>query len=256
MSTQKKKKVVKKSASATDFINKILIASILIAAVGLVIYKFFFEPDFFAVDKNRYPIFGIDISKHNGRLNWEELNNKDIDFVFMKVTEGRTLIDPCFKANYSGAKKMNMKVGAYHFFKFNRDGGDQARNFLSQIKTLKLDFPPILDVEEYTNMRSRKSRNDVVKEIRKFVNVVESRTNRKVLFYMNENDYKRYIKDEFDSNPLWICSLDEEPKIDRDWKFWQYTHRGKLNGVRGLFDLNTFYGSKREWQKYISTSAF
>jgi lysozyme len=250
-----KKKVNKASSGLTDLFNKLLIASIVIGAVGLITYEIFFAPDTFTLDKHKYPIFGIDISKHNGKIDWDELQKQNIDFVFMKATEGRTLVDPWFKVNIAGAKKEKIKVGAYHFFKFNRDGAEQARNFLAQIRLIKLDFPPILDVEEYTNMRSRKNLRDVITQIRKFIAVVESSTGRKVLIYMNENDYERYIKDNFNRNPLWICSLDEEPKIDRAWKFWQYSHRGKLKGIRGLFDFNTFNGDRQDWNNFINANA-
>ncbi|MHC1705267.1 MAG: glycoside hydrolase family 25 protein [Tenuifilaceae bacterium] len=252
MSTQNKNKVIK-SSSFTDLINKLLIASIVVGAVGMIGYKFIFGPDPFELDRNKYPILGIDVSRHNGKINWEEIKNLNIEFVFIKATEGKTMIDPWFKKNFTAVKKANIKVGAYHFFKFNRDGAEQARNFLSQTKKLRLDFPPILDIEEYTNTRIKKSQKEVVREIRKFISTVEASTGRKVLLYMNEHDYNKYIKDNFNNNPLWICSLDEEPNIDRDWKFWQYTHRGKLDGLKGLFDLNTFNGDRGDWNKYIKS---
>lgn len=253
MPISKKKKVKKSSSAATEIINKILIASIIVCAAIFVGYKLFFGPDTFEVDKFRYPIFGIDVSRHNGKINWENIKSSNIDFVFIKASEGRTLLDPWFKANLAGVKKENIRFGIYHFFKFNRDGNDQARLYLAQIKATKSDFPPILDIEEYTNTRSGKSIKDIVKEIKKFISTVESSTGRKVIIYMNEHDYNKYIKDNFNDNPLWVCSLDEEPNIDRDWKFWQYTHRGKLKSQRGLFDFNTFNGGKAEWSRYFNS---
>jgi len=220
--------------------------------VGLIIYKIFFEPDTYQINKFKYPVFGIDISKHNGRINWDKLKNQHLDFVFIKATEGQTRVDPCFKNNMHDAKKNKVRVGAYHFFKFNRNGAEQARNYLSQVNVYNLDFAPILDVEESGNFTNRKKPKIVIKEIRNFITYIESRSSRKVIIYTNENEYNKYIKNNFNKNPLWICSLDEEPPIDREWKFWQYAHRGKLDGLKGRVDLNTFNGSRSDWNSFIS----
>jgi lysozyme len=76
-----------------------------------------------------------------------------------------------------------------------------------------------------------------------------------VIIYTNEHEYNKYIKGNFNNNPLWICSLDEEPPIDRDWKFWQYTHRGEMDGIKGWVDFNTFNGSRGEWNSFLSGGA-
>lgn len=220
--------------------------------VGIIIYKVFFESETFKINKFKYPIFGIDVSKHNGRINWDKLKEQNIDFAFIKATEGKTRLDPCFQDNIKGAKKIKARVGAYHFFKFNRDGAEQARNYLNRVKIYNLDFAPILDVEESGNYTNRNNPKLVVKEIRDFINYVEARSSRKVIIYTNEHEYNKYIKDNFNKNPLWICSLDEEPPIDRAWTFWQYAHRGKLDGIKGWVDVNTFNGTKGDWNRFLN----
>lgn len=219
--------------------------------LGLIIYKIFFQPDTFQVNKLKYPIFGIDVSKHNGKINWEKLKDEKLDFVFIKATEGKTRLDPTYQYNLKGAKSINVRVGAYHFFKFNRDGADQARNFLSRVNLSSLNFAPILDVEESGNYTNRNNPKLVIKEIRKFINYVEARSSRKVIIYTNGHEYNKYIKNNFNNNPLWICSLDEVPPIDREWKFWQYAHKGEIDGIKGWVDLNTFNGSRNDWNDYI-----
>jgi len=223
--------------------------------VGLAIYKIFFEPDTFRINRIKYPIFGIDISKHNGHINWDKLADEKIDFVFIKATEGKTRLDQCYKENLAGAKKIKAKVGAYHFFKFNRDGADQARNYLNRVNIYNLNFAPILDVEESGNFTNRNNPKLVIQEIRDFIKYVEARSARKVIIYTNEHEFNKYIKGNFNSNPIWICSLDEEPTVNREWRYWQYTHRGKLNGIKGFVDCNTFNGSRSEWNNHVSSGA-
>jgi len=228
---------------------------VLVLILGLISYKIFFQPDIFQLNRFKFPVFGIDISKHNGKISWDEVKKSNLDFVFIKATEGKTRPDPCYQYNLKGAKSIKVRVGAYHFFKFNRDGTDQARNFLSKVNISNLDFAPILDVEESGNLSNRNNPKLVINEIHKFIKYVESKSSRKVIIYTNGHEYNKYIKNNFNSNPLWICSLDEEPPIDREWKYWQYAHRGKLDGIKGWVDLNTFNGNKSEWNRYISGGA-
>ena len=232
--------------------NFYAVVVVLTLILGIIIYKVFFEPDTYRINKFKYPIFGIDISKHNGKINWDKLAEEHLDFIFIKATEGKTRLDPSYEENLKGARKINVKVGAYHFFKFNRDGAEQARNFLSRVNISNLNFAPILDVEESGNFTNRNNPKLVIKEIRKFISYVEARSSRKVIIYTNEHEYNKYIKDNFNKNPLWICSLDEEPPIDREWLYWQYAHKGEISGIKGWVDLNTFNGSKSEWNSFIS----
>ena len=63
--------------------------ALIIIVLSIVIYKVFIEPDQFKLNRRKYPIIGIDISKNNGKIKWEVLSNQ-ISFVYMKVTEGKT----------------------------------------------------------------------------------------------------------------------------------------------------------------------
>jgi len=228
---------------------------VLALIVGLIVFKVFFESDIYRINKLKFPVFGIDVSKHNGKINWDKLAEQHLDFVFIKATEGKTRLDPRYADNLKGAKKIKVRVGAYHFFKFNRDGAEQAKNFLNRVNIYNLNFAPILDVEESGNFTNRNNPKLVIKEIRKFIAYVEARSSRKVIIYTNEHEYNKYIKGNFLKNPLWICSLDVEPPIDREWTFWQYAHRGEMIGIKGLVDLNTFNGSKNEWNNFIRGGA-
>ena len=232
-----------------------VVVIVLSLLLGLTIHKLFFESDTYRINKLKFPIFGIDISKHNGKVNWDKLNDQHLDFVFIKATEGQTRPDPRYIENLKGAKSIKVKVGAYHFFKFNRDGAEQAKNYLSHVNIYNLNFAPILDVEESGNFTNRNNPKLVMKEIRGFVSYVEARSSRKVIIYTNEHEYNKYIKGNFNNNPIWICSLDEEPPVDRPWLFWQYAHRGEIDGIKGWVDLNTFNGGRSEWNSFISGGA-
>lgn len=225
---------------------------IIVGIISLILYNIFSVSESVSIDKSRYPVNGIDVSKFTGKINFKKLKNEypgTIDFLYIKATEGATLVDRNFEVNYRNARKNGLKVGAYHFFRFNRPGKDQAANFLKQIKGKRMDLPLVLDVEEWGNSKNS-NRDRVVKEIGVFLSIVEKKTNSKIIFYSNESSYRKFIEGNYE-NHIWICSFSKKPKIRKKWLLWQYSHTARLPGAEGLIDLNTFNGSKEEWENFI-----
>ena len=68
---------------------------------------------------------GIDISHHQGRIVWTEVAKENIDFVYIKATEGATYVDPCFHYNMKGATDAGFYVGAYHYFRMTSSAKEQ-----------------------------------------------------------------------------------------------------------------------------------
>ncbi len=220
------------------------VAVFLSAALMLGIIRFISKPD------HRYVIRGIDVSAHTGSISWEKLKDQRVYFAFVKASEGATLKDKNFQDNVNGARAAGIPVGAYHFFNFNRDGLTQANNFLSTIGRQKYNLPLVVDVEEWGN-NIRRSRSQIIADLREFVSKVEKNRYQKIIIYTNEDCYKLYIQDVFPDNDIWICSFNHKPKLNREWTFWQYEHNGRLKGVKGKVDFNVFRGSMLEWRQYI-----
>ena len=222
-----------------------------IGAIGLlVLYRIFFVPHGIDIDKKKYPITGVDISQHTGKIDFGKLKGQSVDFVFLKATEGGNYKDPSFEANYRGAKAASLPVGAYHFFRFNKSGKAQADLFLAAVQQKKLELPPVLDVEEWGNF-GKKDKRTVINEIGVFIREVERKVGRKVLLYSNESGYKSYLAAHFSNQPVWICSFNDPPGIKARWTFWQHSHKGKLEGAEGYVDLNTFNGGVSAWKVFL-----
>jgi len=211
------------------------------------------SPSGIEVDKLKYPITGIDVSRHTGEIDFRKMKEQfhdTIDFVYIKASEGTDLIDARLESNYVNARQHEIPVGFYHFFKFNMGGIRQANNFLKTLKYKTYDLPLVLDVEEWSNPNSA-SKEKILKEIRFFIDEVEKQTKDKIMIYTNESGYQKYILGNFVTNKIWICSFNPEPKILSYWTFWQHSHRGKFNGAEGWVDINTFNGSRKEWDQFI-----
>lgn len=227
----------------------LLVVALLGGAGWWAWHKYVTTPPY--VDPDRFPVRGIDISAHNGYANLDAVAAEGYDFVWIKASEGKGFRDPNFALNYDKARKAGLKTGAYHFFRFDRDGIQQARNLLNVIGKRDLELGIAIDVEEYGNpagipLDSIKNRLQVMVE---YLNMKGHR----VTFYSNRKGWEDILRDEYEGFPLWVCSFTDNSTAD-DWTFWQFNHHGKVSGVRGDVDINVFRGSREEWEEYLNES--
>lgn len=93
---------------------------------------------------------GIDVSHHNGKLDWAKIAASGVKFVFIKATEGATFKDPRFLENVRGASAAGLRVGAYHYFRPGISADQQAKNFLDSYYDARglVNLPPVFDWEQ------------------------------------------------------------------------------------------------------------
>ena len=199
------------------------------------------------VDPVKYPVRGIDISHHNGEIDFKKVKESGIDFVFVKASEGVTHRDSLYKTNIEMARRAGLKTGAYHFFRFDTDGVDQALNFLKTVGHPTPELGLVVDVEAPGNPDIEPN---IVKK--RLISMVEymNLLGYKVMIYTNLDGYYDYIEDTLPGYPLWICRFKENP-INAEWTFWQYDHHGKVDGIKGDVDLNAFIGSREDWARFL-----
>lgn len=196
-----------------------------------------------------FEIIGIDVSAHNGDIDFDRVKAGGIEFVIIKATEGGTFKDRRFVDNIRNARKAGLKVGAYHFFRFDTPGYIQGLNFVNSIHGRDLDLPVVIDIEEYTNPNLQTTRL-VMARVIEMADYMESHGYR-VMLYTNKKGHSRFLKGRFEGYPLWICSLGSLPD-DIDVTLWQATHHGKIDGIDTDVDVNVFPGSRDEWLEFSS----
>ncbi len=236
--------------------NKAKIIFIVALAVVLILiagwlYKYYSRPAIphIEISREKYPVTGIDISAHNGVIDFDSIVSSGIDFVLIKASEGSSFRDPLFESNYQKAAQAGLKIGAYHFFRFDCDGWSQAENLLKVIAGKRIDLPIVIDIEEWGNME-KVSTKQITDQLQSMIGHLEE-NGWKIMIYTNKNGYNRFIRSQFDRYPLWICSF-TDPPLDADWDYWQYSHISKIPGVPEKADLNTFNGTREEWQQWIN----
>jgi len=211
-------------------------------------------PAFGIAIPEKYQVHGIDVSKHQDNINWEEvaamkIKNVRVAFSFIKASEGIGNRDKQFRRNWRKAKQAGIVRGAYHFFLATRDGKMQAENFISQVELEEGDLPPVIDVEQTYGVSTARVRT----EVKRWLNTVEAYYGIKPIIYTNVDFYKRILGEEFDDYPLWAAHYlqPSQPRIDRDWSFWQHSEEGRVNGIRARVDFNVFNGDSLSFTRLL-----
>ncbi|MEO6000189.1 MAG: GH25 family lysozyme [Chitinophagaceae bacterium] len=252
MSRRKNKKI-----SARSLFSLLILACICVAAWWLWNSK---QPHFvrypqFGIDiPANFPIHGIDVSRYQSFIDWDEVKamqveDVQINFAFIKATEGLSSVDTYFTRNWSKTQNAEMTRGAYHFFLATKSGKAQAENFINVVELEKGDLPPVLDVELTYGVAPAKVR----KNVREFLETVEQYYGVQPIIYTNVDFYNHYLKGDFDMYPLWVAHYlrKDRPRITRDWLFWQHSEMGRVNGILTRVDFNVFNGDSTDFYKLL-----
>ncbi len=235
-----------------DYIKWLLLAgaaALVVLMGGYVAWRYIL-PHSVNVDRYRYPVAGIDVSKHNGKIDFTAVRDDNYQFVFIKASEGKTYRDEAFDRNYRDARQAGLKVGAYHFFRKNRSGKEQADNFLGVVEGLSLDLPLVIDLEDDWGNGATTSRDTAIERVMEMINILNGK-GYQVMIYTNLDGYNKYYKDMLADHDLWLCSFTSPDLLKFSHRIQQFSHEGTVEGVKGDVDLNVFCGSKREWASYL-----
>ena len=198
-----------------------------------------------------FPVRGVDVSAHNGDVDFARLREHGIEFAYIKATEGVSFKDAMFERNIAAARRAGLKVGAYHFFRFDSPAYMQALNVAQSLRQQPLDLPVVIDIEQWTNPTGH-SADSVLHRAGQMAKALESQ-GYKVMFYTNKRGQLNWIRHELKQYPLWLCSLTDLGGNSRECAMWQYSHTGHIPGVKGSVDLNVFCGSREQWNDWVKT---
>jgi len=197
---------------------------------------------------------GIDVSHHQHTIHWNTVAAAGIQFVFIKATEGQSVVDPRFGANWTGARSAGILRGAYHFFRPDIPAQAQANNFLTLLQSVyPAELAPALDLElrkldgtDAWDGIPLSQRTGLAVE---WLTAVEQRLGRRPMVYLSPSFALEKLggATALGTYPLWIAhyTTNPQPRVPSawsDWTFWQYTERGKIGGISGTVDRNKFNG--------------
>jgi lysozyme len=200
---------------------------------------------------------GIDVSVHNGSIDWAKVKGTGRVFAIARVSDGASHLDTAFAANWSGIKSAGLVRGVYQYFRPSQDPTAQADLLLSKIGTLGAgDLPPVIDVEVADGVSTTK----VVSTVRTWIDRVKAKTGVNPIIYSASGFWNTLPNTaQFSSNILWVAnygaSCPSVPSSWSKWSIWQYSETGSVAGVSGGIDLDTFNGSLADLQALTVTGA-
>lgn len=185
---------------------------------------------------------GIDVSKHQGTIDWAQLKNySKIKFVYIKATEGSDYVDPRYKENIRNARKQGFKVGSYHFLSTKSSATTQFQNFIRTANREEQDLLPVIDIEVTGRWSSQQLRDS----LKVFADLVEDYYGCKPLIYTSEKFFTKHLGRAFADYPLFIAKYSNiQPNIGYRWIMWQFSDCGvfkpAVKGNAGEVDLSRF----------------
>ncbi len=207
---------------------------IVVAALGLALYAPHWQPS-----ARRFPVQGIDVSHHQGAIDWPRLRAQGVAFAYIKASEGGDHRDSRFADNWRGAAEAGIERGAYHFFTLCRPGREQAANFIAAVPADAGALPPAVDLEYTGNCARAVSVEAFHAELADFIAEVEAHYGRPVLLYLTEDFDEAYQVSARVTRPLWLRSLFREPAFGAaPWQIWQASNLRRLDGIAGRVDWN------------------
>ncbi len=227
------------------------VTGVIAMAYLFFVYVYYLKPYFYRWDfgdtyAGHPVVHGIDISHHQGEIDWGKLAEAEhtgsgIQFVFMKATEGSDWVDSTFQHNFAKARENGFIRGAYHFFSNTSPAEKQADFFCGQVKLLADDLPPVLDVETRGNYGDDSLRL----EVKTWLKQVEKHYGVKPIIYASRKFKERFLSDDsLDTYPFWIAHYYVDSlTYEGEWTFWQHTDMGRLPGIKGRVDMNVFNGN-------------
>ena len=233
----------------------LIIVIIILVAIYLTVFmlakqKKIFINKWFVNEKNS--TIGVDVSSYQANIDMNKLKEQNIEFIYIKATEGSKTQDDRFAENWKNAKNAELLSGAYHFFSYDSEGRIQAENFIKTVGTdIKGRLLPVVDVEYYGDKEENPpDKEDVIRELKVFLEMIEKEYGVKPLIYTRTDIYDKYLKGEFDEYKKWISSLYTPLSWNYkdDWYIWQYLNKGELEGYVGgekYIDLNILNKDKK-----------
>lgn len=185
---------------------------------------------------------GIDVSIYQGEIDFEKVKKEGIEIVYIRSGEGSDYVDAYFERNYREAKKHGLKVGFYHYVtaRSEEEAKRQARFFAKTVAGKSPDCRLAMDFESFGNL----SKNEVNELGLIFMQTLEKLSKKEVILYSNAYSARTIWDERVNSYPLWVAEYEvdkpEEVGTWKTWAGWQYTDRGRINGIEGNVDKDKF----------------
>jgi lysozyme len=184
----------------------------------------------------------VDASHHQGSIDWRRVRADDIDFAYLKASEGSTFVDPRFVEHSRAARAAGLRVGGYHYFSTCSPAAPQAEHFVEVLRSAGPvgaagGLPPAIDLELRGNCADPPPRELLLAQVRDFITIVERATRRRMVVYAYPDFEARYRFAPALDRRQWVRRIGDRPPA-REWWIWQRDDQARVDGFDTPADLN------------------
>ncbi len=193
-------------------------------------------------------VLGIDVSRHNGNINWTEVKNSGVSFVIIRCgyrgsATGAMIEDQKFRTNIQGATSAGLKVGIYFFSQaVNRvEAVEEASMTIDLIKNYKISYPVFLDVEAAGGRADGIDAGTRTEIINAYCRTMQD-SGYTAGVYANKTWLgSKMSVGSLGSCKIWLAQYAAAPSYNGRYEMWQYSSKGRIGGISGDVDLNISY---------------
>ena len=192
---------------------------------------------------------GVDVSRFQGDVDWNAVAADGIDFVMLRIggrgygPDAELYEDAKFPENYAGAKAAGLRVGVYFFSQAVtiEEAAQEAAYTLQLLDGAALDLPVAFDwehVEDATARTAAMEGAQITSFAKAYCDAVTAAGYQAVIYFNREHGYFNYELSQIADYHFWYAEYADVPSFIYDYKMWQYTEEGTVNGIEGHVDLN------------------
>ena len=188
-------------------------------------------------------IKGIDVSKHQGKIDWEKVKAAGIEFAIIRCGYGgnyKKQDDPQFARNVAECKRLGIPFGVYLYSYADtvEKAKAEAAHCKRLIEGLEFDFPVFYDLED-DETTGKCSNATILKIAKAFVDGMKPKTTG---IYANKYWRENKLTDKwYDTVPFWLAHYATKTTYKGHYDIWQYSDKGKVDGIEGNCDMNNCY---------------
>lgn len=191
---------------------------------------------------------GIDVSAHQGRIDWAQVKASGIEFAMIRCgfrgyTEGKIYEDAYFKSNINGAVNNGIMVGIYFYsVAMNEEEAlQEAAWVVERIKSYRITYPVVYDFEDFNRGRTAGiSGEQATANANTFLNYIASQGYTPMM-YASKNDISNRFNKGNLNYKFWLAHYTSETDYTGSYQMWQYTSKGSVAGINGNTDMNVAY---------------
>ena len=192
--------------------------------------------------------FGIDVSSHQGDIDWEAVKAEGVEFVFVRAVyrgygTGKLVVDEKCLQNIEGAQAVGIDVGVYVFSQAISQAEvlEEASTVIGLLDGYTLQLPIVFDVEKVadssarTNALTVQERTDLTKA---FLEAVKNAGYQPMFYHNTEMGAMLLDLTQLTEYPKWFAGYNREFYWPYEYDIWQYSETGRVNGINGNVDLD------------------